>query len=63
MNENLNHIGEYRLQVSTANLMQGKPEFVRFQDEAFHRRKELRKYGYVVTIFRILKDGTLEQVG
>lgn len=59
MNINLDHIGEYRLEISSANLMRSEPEFCKTKSLAKARKKELWHMGYSVTIFKVTENGGL----
>lgn len=59
-NINLHHIGEHRLEISTAtNLMRCQAEFVSGVGAARRRARELRQSGFSVAIFRVTEHGGL----
>ena len=60
MNINLDHIGEYRLEIKSANLMKSEPEFCKTKALAKARKKELWHSGYTVTVFKVTETGGLE---
>jgi hypothetical protein len=52
----------YRLDIHAANMARSAPEFCPTLAEARRRRKALVTFGYRVTIFRSMPDGTLKPV-
>lgn len=60
--EALNAGYNYRLEVSTANLMRSAARFAITLTEAKRIKKELAEVGYRVTIFAITNDGGLRMV-
>ena len=62
MNINLQHVGEYRLEISTCNLIKADPQFTATLKDAKKQRKLLKELGYVVTIFHVTNSGGLSKV-
>jgi hypothetical protein len=59
MNENLKHIGEYKIDILTANMSRSGSEFKSTLKDAKLRKKALKASGYVVTIFKVTDAGGL----
>lgn len=61
MNSNLQHIGEYRLEIIASNLRKVDPEFAPTLKAAKARRRILKGLGYAVIIFHITNNGGLSK--
>jgi hypothetical protein len=61
-NENLKHIGEIRLEVTTANLQRCGHQWALTKMAARKQKKLLESYGYTVQLFKVTETGGLTQV-
>ena len=55
MNENLKHLGEYRLEVFTAGMQRCTPVFCDTLKHAKETKKTLKESGYIAYVLKVVK--------
>jgi hypothetical protein len=60
--QDINHSGEYRLQLVTTNYRRTGHEYMATKKSALKRCATLKKHGYRVILFSVDEQGQLRQV-